>query len=261
MHPSHTCFSLPIRAIRALVPLMPLMLLMSAACSETPNDGVKDKSKSAEKAEFLGKSQLGWRFSLASGVDVEVLPAARIDGQWVTGKDALGATLVHGTGGNAPLANGVTLQLAIKAKQDVVIEAMELRVKTAIGASDVRGWLSNGFQSWSQSGAVKLGPGSDDLRKLPEARRKWPIDPGLDIAPAIRGRATEPIDYFPENPPSTLANAAFDHIEGKSRHVVPQRWHAPDGAASGEVLANASAVTVTIAGVAVPPHSIHRVSP
>jgi hypothetical protein len=93
---------------------------------------------------------------------------------------------------------------------------------------------------------------SDDLRKLPDGRREWPFQLARDVAPALSGQVTVPSSTFPDKAPATLVNAAFDHLEKKSRHVVPVVWPNPGGL----IGANVTDAPITAKGQAIPAHTI-----
>ncbi len=100
---------------------------------------------------------------LAAG-DREVawlLPRARIDGTWHEASLCVEAA----EGLDCPLGEVATAELRLEddrarvdllAEKTVSVEQLELKGRARLPGATA--WLSNGFQSWSQSGALALGP-------------------------------------------------------------------------------------------------------
>ncbi len=106
-------------------------------------------------------------------------PRVRIDGAWL-GRDAPCEAVgeaVRCPAGDAgtveAVLDGDLVRVRFTAASPVVVEA--LAVEGPASVEGARAWLSNGFQSWSQSGAVALGGPIDDA--------------SLDEALAARGDA------------------------------------------------------------------------
>ncbi|MCC6750375.1 MAG: alpha-galactosidase [Deltaproteobacteria bacterium] len=106
----------------------------------------------------------GVRFELGSGW-VRLRPLARLEGAWRGGgKDGpctvSGQRLACpvGPAGEASVELGRSdgVHLRFVARQPVTLEGLALGGDARLPGA--RGWLSNGFQSWSQSGVLALGP-------------------------------------------------------------------------------------------------------
>ena len=98
---------------------------------------------------------------------------------------------------------------------------------------------------------------SDDLTKLPAERKSW----GLDIQRvglALGGMTAIPKPFFPDNPPPTLTNPVFEHLQSlgepvaHSLEVVPLRWTLPDG---GQLALNPGDTAQKQGATDLPPHS------
>lgn len=114
----------------------------------------------------------GIRWSSGCGdLEVILLPRVRIGGLWRGGggdgacsSDGLALTCPAGDAGFLVARSaGRVVSIRFEAVEEVEVEALSLE-----GGGRVEGataWLSNGFQSWSQSGALALGaaPDADDL--------------------------------------------------------------------------------------------------
>jgi len=96
---------------------------------------------------------------------------------------------------------------------------------------------------------------SDDLRALPVERRGWGLDTAR-VALAIGGEPAMPIDVFPEDAPTSLANAFTDHLRGRTSHAVPRIWRLPDGS---QIAMNVSDDAIDLDGESVPPHAVRGV--
>lgn len=121
----------------------------------------------------------GLRLAVGEG-SVVLRPRVRVDGAW-RGAGADGACAVDGARVRCPAgagsalawADGSVVHVAFEATAAASVEALEL-----VGTAEVpgaRGWVSSGFQSWSQSGVLALGAA--------------PTDAALEAALAARGDA------------------------------------------------------------------------
>lgn len=106
----------------------------------------------------------GARFDAAcDGSSLQLVPFVQIAGAWLGGgengpcqKDADRLSCPAGDKGYVVLeVDGPHFQLTFEASEDVVVEA--LAAKGTMELRGARGWLSNGFQSWSQSGVIQIG--------------------------------------------------------------------------------------------------------
>lgn len=101
------------------------------------------------------------------GVSLSFAPVARVDGKWVGGQ-AAGECRSISTGVACPTDAGDVeatvadgeVSVRLRASRDVVVEALGLEGVGRVPGAD--GWLSNGFQSWSESGVVALAPFPSD---------------------------------------------------------------------------------------------------
>ena len=93
---------------------------------------------------------------------------------------------------------------------------------------------------------------SDDQRTLPEARRSLGLD-ARRVSLGTGGVPAFPLDYFPETPPTRLANPVVDWAStpGSSTEVAPSLYRLPDG---GRLAIDVTDEAVRIAGHSVPPH-------
>ncbi len=99
---------------------------------------------------------------------LDLLPAVFVDGGW-HGAESDGAcessdgttTCPAGSAGSVTLVrDGDELHVSFAASADATVEALAAQgTGTLAGATR---WISNGFQSWSQTGAVSLRPSIDD---------------------------------------------------------------------------------------------------
>ncbi len=107
-----------------------------------------------------------------------LLPGVRYGGAWhgagADGDctvDVTTATCPAGAAGTVALSlDGATVKVSFSAKQDTTVEALSAEGPLALAGAT--SWISNGFQSWSQSGAIAIGaaPTDQDLQKALAAR-------------------------------------------------------------------------------------------
>ena len=91
-----------------------------------------------------------------------LLPYVRIDGQWIGADDPstceLQEDLLTCPAGEAGVVEAAVSQdhvrVSFRATEDIAVEGLALLGTARVDGAT--GWLSNGFQSWSQSGVVKL---------------------------------------------------------------------------------------------------------
>ena len=109
----------------------------------------------------------GLRLEACDGSWLLLRPRARIDGQWLGSDDeectASGlavACTVGAAGVVTAELDGSTVSVRFEATAAVTVEALALEGDGHVAGATT--WMSNGFQSWSQSGAVAIGPGVDD---------------------------------------------------------------------------------------------------
>lgn len=155
------------RLCRVSSPLAVLAVLGFAACdggsaAQAPDAEVLDASSDESEPEPV---------TLATGV---FLPGFRVAGVWHGGGRDVPCTRlgdettceVPGVGtatlvGDTPARAGEPARLVISARA----ESGEIEAVDAVADLDLpgaRAWISNGFQSWSQSGALALAPPVDD---------------------------------------------------------------------------------------------------
>ncbi len=90
---------------------------------------------------------------------------------------------------------------------------------------------------------------SDDLRALPSERPDWALD-AARVSLSMSGAPAMPEDVLPEGAPRSLASALGDQLRnGRSSHVIPQRWRFPDGT---RIAINATEEEIVVEGVSVP---------
>lgn len=114
------------------------------------------------------------------GLALTLLPAVAVAGTW----HHPDSCSVDGGSLRCPVAGGTLMTLVqdndavvrFEASQAVTVEGLSLEGQAQV--SGARGWLSNGFQSWSQSGVVALAepPSDDALRKALAARGDAEVD-------------------------------------------------------------------------------------
>jgi len=164
-------------AVRARLPLALVLVLVlavavAAACSgDDPAEPALDCEAPASEGLTFGHD--------CPRVAMRVLPGARVGGEW-RGFGEDGACAAEGADrvacpagdGGAAIAEreGDTVRVRFEASRGVTVEALAL--EGAASVEGARAWLSNGFQSWSQSGPVAIGPpvGDDALFEALAAR-------------------------------------------------------------------------------------------
>ena len=154
------------------------LFALTAACSS-------DDATEAPAAPYvcdageLAIDEQGLTFATACpGMAMRLLPQALIAGQWLGGTQPADCQFkptevrcpVENHGDVVASIAGNVAELRFEAAQDVSVEGLAL-----VGTAELhgaRGFMSNGFQSWSQSGALALGapPTPEKLRKVLAAR-------------------------------------------------------------------------------------------
>ena len=136
------------------------------ACGDSGHAPDQDGGQSVADAPASPASADPGRDSSGDGPGIDavlgLLPAARIDGNWVGGgrdgectATTSGTTCPAGSAGQVVVdIDGALQTVRFDATEDVVLEAVAL--EGAIPLPDTTAWLSQGFQSWSQSGVVAL---------------------------------------------------------------------------------------------------------
>ncbi len=92
---------------------------------------------------------------------------------------------------------------------------------------------------------------SDDLTRLPEARRTWGLD-AERIALGLSGTPATPESFYPSQLPELLKNMKDDNSLFNAEHQVPSVWRMGNGTRVAFNFLNAS---TTVEGVAIPPHA------
>lgn len=153
-----------------LVGLLSMAAMTLTACGGDQADEAPPKQVSATPAGLV------WRGAAGT---LTLQPFVSVGGKWLGPEDAAActATALKLT---CPAADAGTLvaevdetgQISTRftAAGDVTIEGLELRGSAALPGATA--WLSNGFHSWSQTGAVALRPSIDesDLNAALQAR-------------------------------------------------------------------------------------------
>lgn len=103
----------------------------------------------------------GLAISDGCGSELSLLPRVRIDGVWHAADACTaaegGIDCAVGAVGSVHLAHeGPRVSLRFDAAASGSLEAIVLDGRARVPGA--RGWLSNGFQSWSQSGVIAFGP-------------------------------------------------------------------------------------------------------
>lgn len=151
-----------------------LFLPFAALCTWACGSGNEDTPKTAVPpfvcdAGALTVDDRGVTFGNAcDGMALRLLPRVRIAGQWSGGNCEFGSDQARcptDHGHVVATVSGNDVQLHFEATQDVVVEGFALMGSGALDGA--RGFLSNGFQSWSQSGALALGepPTQEQLQR------------------------------------------------------------------------------------------------
>lgn len=103
------------------------------------------------------------------GAALRVLPAARIEGAWRgAGRDGACEAEAEGTlrcpvaelGELRATLTDDVIEVRFDAAQDVDVEGVSLEGEASLEGA--RAWISNGFQSWSQTGVIALGGPLED---------------------------------------------------------------------------------------------------
>lgn len=167
----------------AVLPALVLSLFAGCEADETPAS-VALSPEVCEAGELAASAQ-GITFAKpCEGAAILLVPRVKIDGAWrggggdgVCSESAGSVACPAGDAGRvvAEVA-GSNVVLRFEASRAVVLEALSLE-----GTAQVPGataWLSNGFQSWSQSGMIALGvaPSEDALAKALAARGDGEVD-------------------------------------------------------------------------------------
>ena len=107
------------------------------------------------------------------GSSLRLNPFVQIAGTWLGGGnngecEQASDTLSCPAGDNGDIVlkiDGSEMRLLFEADKDVVVEALAAR--GTMDLTGATGWLSNGFQSWSQSGVIQIGgePAAKSLAK------------------------------------------------------------------------------------------------
>ncbi len=106
---------------------------------------------------------------ITRGLDLELTPAVRTaQGSWLTAGscvvvDQSQSCEFPGLGRMTVKVDGKRLQLSFQALADMELRALGLRGNLKM--PDARGWLSQGFQSWSQTGMITLRPEPAETRQ------------------------------------------------------------------------------------------------
>ena len=146
--------------------LMLAVLVFCAACGQTTTSDVADAATGDAAADVA-----------QSGAEKAFLPAVRVAGVWHgAGRDGActevdattiscpagaGITVTRGMDGTCASASGAGTSctrtwVSLDLTQPATIEALAIEVYVSMPG--VKAWISNGFQSWSQSGVLALGP-------------------------------------------------------------------------------------------------------
>ena len=146
-------------------PLLALLIASIAACGgsvsppvDPPDGQVGDIPEVTPDTEGLTLSAEGVQVALGDA-SLSLRPMVRIGGAWIAaeGCSAEGAALVCSAGEAGTLWLEGRLERLVarfEAAAEVVVEA--IGVEGGLVLPGATGWLSNGFQSWSQSGVLTL---------------------------------------------------------------------------------------------------------
>ncbi len=134
---------------------------LAAAAAFTVACGGGDDGEPASCASTLRLDESGVHASDGCGAELSLMPRVRVDGSWQAASACAAAgdgfDCSVGTAGSVHLsATGPRLSLRFDAAEAGSLEAIVLDGHARIAGA--RGWLSNGFHSWSQSGVVALSP-------------------------------------------------------------------------------------------------------
>ena len=160
-----------------ILPLLPiaLMFFLMTGCGDS--DVTEGPCTSCGPVGYMNVKPSGITYEF-SGNTVRLMPFARIDGQWRGGGTEGACTLADGllkcpvtdAGQVVVSVSGRYLRIGFAATSAVTVGGLAFMGSADI--SDATSWLSNGFQSWSQSGMIALGPkpGDDAMNK---ALTRW----------------------------------------------------------------------------------------
>jgi hypothetical protein len=156
----------------------------AAPSDAAPSDAAPNDAAPADAAPTCGPAALSARDGVVlladpcGRVEVRLAPAAHVGGAWrradtcATTDGGLSCPL-PGLGTLEVALDGDVARLSFVAGAAAEVEGLALDGEGRVEGA--RAWLSNGFQSWSNSGAVALGPAQQDaslrsaLRAAPDA--------------------------------------------------------------------------------------------
>ncbi len=150
------------------------ILVVCAACGQSVATTTPDDAAVVDAADSGGSDEVAGTDSISAVADLPFLPAVRIGGKWhgagrdgpcVSGKGWLDGVLACPDGlgdfvvlGRKSGEQGVIVESWMQLSQPVTVTVQVLAVEAEVPLPGATAWISNGFQSWSQSGALALGP-------------------------------------------------------------------------------------------------------
>ncbi len=138
--------------------------------SDVPGDTLQQPDSLKDTQSDVGHSIDGLTIGeaaveLQGDVPFTFKPVLYSDGVWqgrdatcVRDNDSLRCSVEAGT--LVASLEGAALRVELEASQDVVVEAIGFEGNGVLEGA--KAWLSNGFQSWSQTGVVELGPAAKE---------------------------------------------------------------------------------------------------
>jgi hypothetical protein len=142
-----------------------LALALLWACDDPPPEGPSPRPapRCAEVVASIGADGIA---IADEGADVRLAPAVRIGGEWRHGD---GDCAVEGDSLRCPVEpdgvlwadlSGCAITVRFSPAREVEVEGLSLVGSARV--DEATGWISNGYQSWSQSGVVALGEAASD---------------------------------------------------------------------------------------------------
>jgi hypothetical protein len=139
-----------------------LFLALALPCCSAQDDTQPTQPYACDAGTLLVDGR-GIVFAHAcEGMDVHLLPRVLVGGQWQGGEtdactfDGAEVRCTVDAGEVAARVEGNEVSLRFEARETVEVQGLSLAGGATLRGA--RGFLSNGFQSWSQSGVLALGP-------------------------------------------------------------------------------------------------------
>ncbi len=152
-----------------------LAVFVAPACSDDAEPSDPDAVDSADASLDVGSSNTdvegrneGELLALPDGAFIEGHPWVRIAGKWHKKHPSVAAIQLI----SEKRAAGIVVHVAVELAAPATVDAIAAFTRIVGRANKISGWVSNGFQSWSQSGVVALSGGKPDKVVAEELAKK-----------------------------------------------------------------------------------------